>query len=60
MYIIKMWVILESVVPSFTQDHKADLLTLLKKLKKRGVIFLIKKFISHYTLNATSQDILTI
>ena len=36
MYIIKMWVILESLVP------------------------LIKEFILHYTLNATSQDMLTI
>ena len=41
MYIIKMWVILESLVPSFTQDHKADLLTLLKKLKKKGVIYIL-------------------
>ena len=41
MYIIKMWVILEPLVPSFTQDHKADLLTLLKKLKKRGVIYIL-------------------
>ena len=39
MYIIKMWVILESLVSSFTQDHKADLLTLLKKLKKRGISY---------------------
>ena len=36
MHIIKMWVILESLVPSFTQDHKADLLTLLKKVEKEG------------------------
>ena len=55
MYIIKMWVILESLVSSFKQDHKAG------KVKKRGVIYyLIKGFIPHYTLNATSQDILTI
>ena len=56
MYIIKIWVILESLVPSFTQDHKADLLTLLKKLKKEGCyIYLIKEFIPQYALNATSQ-----
>ena len=36
-----MWAILESLVPPFTQDHKVDLLTLLKKLKKRGVIYIL-------------------
>ena len=52
MYIIRMWVTLESLVPSFTQDHKADLLTLLNKLKKRGIILAyisIKEF-SHTIL----------
>ena len=41
MHIIKMCVILESLVPSFTQDNKADLLTFLKKLKKMGVIYIL-------------------
>ena len=52
MHIIKMWVILESLVPSFTQGNKADLLTLLTKLKKEGCYIYIsyKRSLSHTIL----------
>ena len=39
MYIIKMWVILEPQVTSFTQDHKADYYNITKKVE-RGMLYI--------------------